>query len=461
MSVKLTVVLLLSLAGVSIIGTLIPQNKNPVDYAREYGEAVYNIFMILDVTDMYHSWWFLLLLLMLAINLIVCSMNRLSATVKIVFAKSPLLNLASFRRISNGETFSDNREPGKLKGIYEPMISKLFGSSRVEETDQGFRVLAEKWRWTRFGVYIVHVSVLLLLVGAIIGSIFGFEGFVNIAEGETVDSIRLRGTGQIKKLDFQVLCEDFDVSFYDNGAPKEFRSSLVIIEGDKTVLKKDIIVNDPLSYRGINLFQSSYGEIPPEKPSAGAHSHDEIVLNFQSKETGRVYKEKVEIGKAVEVPEGIGEFMAMEFREGAEFMGRDLGEALLGVLTPTGGSPVKIMLPLHYPHFDKMRKGAMIISVADQERETFDPHKKKPGKRYYTGLQVTRDPGVWVVYSGFIVMIAGCFITFFMSHQKLYIEVTRSGKKSEVTVAGTANKNKMGMKMNVKKIALELTRKEN
>ncbi|HAY40073.1 MAG TPA: cytochrome c biogenesis protein ResB, partial [Desulfobacteraceae bacterium] len=40
-------------------------------------------------------------------------------------------------------------------------------------------------------------------------------------------------------------------------------------------------------------------------------------------------------------------------------------------------------------------------------------------QRYYTGLQVTSDPGVWVVYAGFIMMIIGCFITFFMSHQRL------------------------------------------
>ncbi|MCP4689148.1 MAG: cytochrome c biogenesis protein ResB [Desulfobacterales bacterium] len=465
MSVRLTVFLLLSLAGVSIIGTLIPQNKGEVAYAREYGEAVYNIFKILDVTDMYHAWWFQVLLLLLAVNLIACSLDRIPAALKIVFLKNPLLNISSFRRISNGESFTDNRTPGELKGIYEPVISKVFGSTRVEETDEGFRVFAEKWRWTRLGVYIVHLSVLLLLLGGIIGSMFGFEGFVNIAEGESVDKFRIRGTGEIKKLDFRILCEDFDVSFYNNGAPKEFRSSLAVIDDDKTVLKKNIIVNDPLTYKGITFFQASYGELPPEKPKESGHSLDDIVLNFQSKETGRVYKIKAEIGKTVEVPEGGGQFMIMEYKDAADFMGQNIGDALLGVLTPKEGSPVKVMLPLHFPNFDKMRKGAMLISVANQEKKTFTP-EKKPEKRYYTGLQVTRDPGVWVVYSGFIVMILGCIITFFMSHQKLYIDVTGSGGKSgksgksEVTVAGSANKNKLGMQMKVKRICRDLAGKD-
>ncbi len=40
---------------------------------------------------------------------------------------------------------------------------------------------------------------------------------------------------------------------------------------------------------------------------------------------------------------------------------------------------------------------------------------------YYTGLQVTKDPGVWYVYAGFILMILGCWVTFFMSHRSVCI----------------------------------------
>jgi cytochrome c biogenesis protein len=78
--------------------------------------------------------------------------------------------------------------------------------------------------------------------------------------------------------------------------------------------------------------------------------------------------------------------------------------------------------------------------------------------RYYTGLQVTKDPGVWIVYSGFVVMIIGCFITFFMSHQRLCIEVIKSGEKSKVIVSGTSNKNKLGMQSRVKNLSRRLLR---
>jgi cytochrome c biogenesis protein len=91
-----------------------------------------------------------------------------------------------------------------------------------------------------------------------------------------------------------------------------------------------------------------------------------------------------------------------------------------------------------------MRKGEVVIAIAD-----FLP-------RYYTGLQVSRDPGVWVVYIGFILMIIGIYIAFFMSHQQICVEVVSKGKESEIMVAGTSNKNKMGMQKKVTRLSERL-----
>jgi len=81
---------------------------------------------------------------------------------------------------------------------------------------------------------------------------------------------------------------------------------------------------------------------------------------------------------------------------------------------------------------------------------------KKEDVRYYSGLEVNKDPGVWVVYSGFIIMIVGCYITFFMSHQQVCIEVTRKSSKSRVLIMGIANKNKIGMQRRMEKMAERL-----
>jgi cytochrome c biogenesis protein len=61
-----------------------------------------------------------------------------------------------------------------------------------------------------------------------------------------------------------------------------------------------------------------------------------------------------------------------------------------------------------------------------------------------------------VVYLGFILMILGCFITFFKSHQRICVEIIRVGNSSRVMVAGSANKNKLGMQQKIKRISEKL-----
>jgi cytochrome c biogenesis protein len=452
-------VLLLSIALTSIVGTIIPQNQNPADYFRAYGEFLYRLFNVLNIFDMYHSWWFQFLLVLLTMNIIVCSIDRLSATWKIVFTKNPSFNLSRFRNLPQKETFSGSQPPNELKKSYEPFISKHFGYTKVEETDKGLCIFAEKWRWTRLGVYTVHLSVILLLLGGLIGSIFGFKGYVNIPEGEAVDSIRTIPDGKIRPLGFEIKCNNFKVSFYDNGAPKEYRSSLTILEKGQPVYKKDIIVNDPLRYKGYSIFQSSYGKLPPqanpEKKTGVEKPSGMITLNFLSQQSGKSYQIKTVIGKPVEIPEGLGKFMIVEYRKTAEFVGQNIGEAYVGILTPINGKPKEVLLPLRFPNFDRMRKGKVVISVTGQTEEKFNPGSQA-GVRYYTGLQVTKDPGVLVVYAGFIVMIIGCFITFFMSHQRVCVEIIKGKTKSKIIVAGTANKNKMGMQQRIKKLSDQL-----
>ncbi|MGD9325065.1 MAG: cytochrome c biogenesis protein ResB, partial [Desulfobacterales bacterium] len=118
-SVKLTVVLLLALALTSIIGTLIPQNESPQAYVKAFGTFLYRFFDILGFFDLYHSWWFQALMLLLALNVLVCSIDRLSVTWRIIFPERPKFDLARFRRLEPKEEFTKNDGPAEaLKKSY-------------------------------------------------------------------------------------------------------------------------------------------------------------------------------------------------------------------------------------------------------------------------------------------------------------------------------------------------------
>jgi len=453
-SIRLTVVLLLTLAITSVVGTLIPQNESPEAYRQAFGDFLYRLFQVLDLFDMYHSWWFQLLLLMLTANVVVCSLDRFSTTWKIVSRRNPGFNLGRFRSNRNKVELRDERDADALRENAEALLKKQFRYRVTETTDQGYALCAEKWRWTRLGVYIVHSSIVLLLIGGLIGSLFGFEGYVNIAEGESVREIRLRNSSAVVPLDFAIRCDDFDVSFYDSGMPKEYRSTLTILEQGEPVLEKDIVVNSPLRYKGINIFQSSYGELP----GAGAAPPENFTLSFTSKETGMIYSRNASIGQKIALPENLGELEIKGFVPAYDFRGTDLGATLIGTLHQKDAGPVEVVLPLRFPSFDKMspmfnpeRSDAVFISV-----ESVAQGLESAGKRYFTGLQVTRDPGVPVVYAGFILIILGCIVTFFMSHQRVCIEVSREGDRSRVMISGIANKNKLGMQRKIETLGERL-----
>ena len=433
-SIKLTVVVLLSLAATSIIGTLVPQNQDPAMYYQAFGEVWYRIFHVLDIFDMYRSWWFQFLLLLITVNVIVCSIDRLSATWKIVFGKTRSFQVSRFRQLPRKEEFFSDRSHEKLVSLLAPVIAKDFSFRTVEKTDKSTLVFGEKGRWSHLGVYVVHLSVVLLLLGGLIGSIFGFDGFVTIPEGESVDRVQLRNGHAAIPMGFEIRCDDFSVSYYDNGMPREYRSSLTLLEGGQPVKQKDIIVNDPLRYKGINMFQSSYGVLSPK----------EVSLNFESLESGMNYQKTVTFGEQTDIPEGLGKFVIRNYAGNYRLRGQDVGETFFGVLVQEDKASVEIILPTRIPGFDKMRKGPVAVSIRN-----YTP-------RYYTGLQVTKDPGVWVVYAGFILLIAGCFITFFMSHQRICVEITGSGKKNRVTVAGFSNRNKLGMQNQVTRLSKKL-----
>jgi cytochrome c biogenesis protein len=82
------------------------------------------------------------------------------------------------------------------------------------------------------------------------------------------------------------------------------------------------------------------------------------------------------------------------------------------------------------PKFDQQRNDDFIL--------TFEGVTS----REYTGLQVTKDPGVWVVWIGSGLMIFGLIVSFFFSHQRVWARIPKDSE-GEIVLAGSANKNRV------------------
>jgi len=455
-SVKLSVFLLMTLAVVSIIGTLVPQGQAIEFYTNTFGQLWGSMIPMMGVDDTYHSLWYRLLMGLLSINIIVCSMDRLSASWSIIFPGTQTAKVARFRNKSDRITFDVMDTLGQIREALSQYLSKKLSRCELKSTDKGFYFYGETGRKSRLGVYAVHLSVLFMIFGGIIGSFFGFDGYVQITEGQQTNSI-IVNQNQKMELPFAIRCDDFSVSFYKNGAPSEFKSTLSLIQNGRVFLTESILVNHPLRYEGINIFQSSYGTITPEYKK---EMPETVILFFQNPQSRLQYPIKAKMNQRVELPEGQGFCTIQNYQSSYRFSGHSLGPTLTLLIerrspntTNATFTPQVVMIPVQYENFDRMRQGHFTISVMNES----DFRLPESEKRYYTGLQVTKDPGICFVYTGFTIMLLGIFVTFFISHRQYFVEVVeKSPGACQVFIVGISNKNRLGMTQKMDHLKEEL-----
>lgn len=419
-SLKLAIITLILLAGTSIIGTVIEQGMTPEEMAAKTGWSLDTLKFLdksINAFDMYHSWWFLSLMGLFAVNLICCSIKRFPHVWKTVREPRLVVDDGFFRSLSNVEEVVAAK--GTLDGVRDQVVNLLknrFAAPVITEQDGKIHLYAEKGALSRFGVYITHSSILIIFIGAMIGNLWGYKAYVNIVEGSAIDQVWPRGGKEPIKLDFSVRCDNFDVEFYgDSQRPKEFSSDLVVLQNGQEVLKKKIEVNDPLSFNGITFYQSSYG------PAGDA------TFRFRVREraTGKTIDVAARQGEHVPLPGGASFAVTNSTQSYDRF-----GPAVqMHVNTADGQHGNPFIVLQNFPEFDAQRGGDYIFSLTGMEQS------------YYTGLQVAKDPGVWVVWLGCFLMVVGSCGAFFLSHRRLWVTIQPKGNGISVKLGGNAHRN--------------------
>lgn len=432
-SLKLTMFLLITLAVISIIGTVIPQGSPPPEYLHTISQNKLKLYQNLGFFDMYHSWWFILLLSLLSLNLAACSIKRLPGIWSTITRPVTVMGDGVEKMLTNLTTIETGGDAAAIRDRVAAVLKAEFADPVISEEGGVFHLFAQKAPWSRLAVYAVHLSVLVIFIGAIVGSLFGYKGFVNIPEGESVDKVMSRSEEEIA-LGFAVRCEKFSVSYYDNGSPKEFKSILTVLENGRPVAGYDrvpVIVNDPLNYKGITFYQSSYGKL-------GEH---EFTISDPDGKNARLLR--ISSGGSAKLPDGSGICLLETTPDISRYQPGFSGPAAQVEVHLANGENKTFIVYANYPAMNRM-------NLADTGGKLL---QYRGGEEFmYTGLQVAKDPGVWVVWIGCILMVAGIYVAFFMSHRRIWVRIDNG----TVTIGGHASKNQGGFQLFMEQLLTKL-----
>jgi len=384
---------------------------------------MYRIMIILDLPTVFRSWWFILLLILLSLNLLACLIRRLSVI--------PAEWKGDSEKASFSFVISDPRPGSELKGVFTSALKRLLGApSTVIGSGDGPGLVWVKHRVHLLGFPLIHAGIIVILLGGLVGLFYGFRGNIQIQEGGIGKEVVLSPSGEVRPLPFQIAVDKFTLTRYATGQPKEFRSDVRLIRDGKEALKGAILVNDPLTFEGISLYQSDYRLLGIKEVSLifvgqGGQQSD---LKVRPRETtdipGASYRVRLHSVDPGTTAKGQGAEIVVE-RPGEE-------QQIVGVFR---NEPAKL--------------GDSEIRFVD-----YTP-------LYATGLQVARDPGAIVVWVGCGFLILGFFLTLFTNHRRLAIDMQTRAGSTQIRVYGRSRRLRREFREAVeKRIRSSLDKKE-
>ena len=439
-SVKLAIVLLIIITLSSMLGTLIPQMRSPEEYVARYGQLG-NLLNGLQLNKLYKSWWFVFLLFLFALNIIVCTLKRLSPKLKktfkprIAIEEKEVAVLKIKEKLKNSLSLAETKE-----GLKKELSSRHYRLRETEKENKTF-LLARKRILGWFGADIVHLGLLTIIAGGIISGIGGFRRSLTFSEGNVLN---------VPRTEFKLRLEKFETEFYPNGAVKDWKSTLTVLEKDNPVLKKVVEVNHPLSYKGFVFYQSGYGwnwTNPSVEIWVKKKDDPSFLKKTELKLRQRVRLEGEDIDVAV--LQFIPDFV---IGEKGQITTRSLEPNNPAAFIEGWQAEEKIFsgwIFARFPDFDRIHS----------EKETdlaFELKNFKAGQ--YSVIQASRDPGVNFIWVGCTLTMVGLFFAFYWPTREIKAVLEEAQNKTSITLGGLATKSRDAFRSEFEKITTSLRR---
>lgn len=428
-SVKCGLILLGLLGAVVVLGTFILQRPMAREGQIEqiYAPQTIRLLDFFGLFDVFHAWWFILLLGLLGANIALASLERFPQAWR-YFARPHLLaddwfvrRLPVVREIPLGPQKAEEA----LALAAQELHSRGFHARR-ESLKKG-TLYVEKHRIARLAPYVVHLSLLVIFSGAIVDGVWGYRGFISLEPGmrsQQLEPYSGGGHPSVDGLPFTLRCDAAGMEKYPDGSPQQYWSQLAVEEDGREVLRKKIYVNEPLTYRGIRFFQSSYG-------SSGKPTRLVLEASWPGQDRA---PETVTLrpGQAVPLGESGVEVELVSFVPDFVLQGNQLATrsdepnnpAVQLHVTEPGGRNASVWFFPKFPQMNPPNDSGISFQLRDVEMGTF------------TGLQVAKQPGNGLIWGGCVLLSIGLILALYMVHIRIWGVVGKDAKGRPVLLLG-------------------------
>lgn len=233
-SMQFGMILLVLVIACSVAGSLIVQQREPMEYVNRYGEGAARVILALQLNDVFSSVYFLVLMAALCLNLTLCSLVRLPRTVK---AATQLLSRAESAPVEH-----------ELAPQQVEKVSAYLKQNHYRPREKDGRKIYVKNLIGFYGSFFTHLSFLLILVVGALAVVTATVTDQTVMPGETLTLAD--GT--------TITVESFQIE--DETGQLDYASKIVMRAADGAKeAAREIRVNEPMSFEGYKVYQQTYG----------------------------------------------------------------------------------------------------------------------------------------------------------------------------------------------------------
>lgn len=442
-SIRLAIVLLILIIGLSIIGTLIPQGQE-IDFYRQRWPSLSEEILYLGFDHLYRSPLFLSLIFLFLLNLLACSIKQIPAKFQRLKGLSPeafrsggsLKNKKLLFRL--GELLAKN--PLKLKSFFQQQHYQV----KVAQIEDKKYFLARKGLTGLFGPELVHLGLIIIIVGGLVSALFSQRITIALLEGQAE---------RIPEKSFSLRLDKFSTEFYPDGAVKDWKSLISVIDNGQVQFQKTVEVNHPFTYGGLKFFQMSYGL-----------DWDQVQVELEIKFSGSPAQyitlkndsyHQIDERRLVRLLSFIPDFQLDSSGQVISRSAEARNPAAL-VEIHQDGQPLFSGWVFYY-HPDLSRFQRRIGSAPEVRLRNFSAPP-------FSVLEASSDPGTNLVWVGSLLMLLGLLTSFYFPYKELRILI-EPGREPLVTAFSRKNRDSFIQELegltelisNTKKISKEIS----